>query len=438
MVLDYYKLQEQPFGVTPDARYLFMSRTHREALASLFYGIDAGCGFLSLIAAPGLGKTTLLFHLLHQLREKARTVFLFETIGTPMDLLRGLLIGLGVRDMEGSLVQLQLQLKEELVEQARQGKRVVVALDEAQNLDRPVLELVRMLSNFETPREKLIQIILSGQPQLADKMASPELEQLKQRISIFSYLKPLSHEDTGLYIAHRLRIAGYSFEAPLFSREALDMIAEYSNGVPRNVNNLCFNALALGCALHRNPIDHNVLGGVIDDLNFKRRRQKPVLTGQLSYKRASWKAPTVSFARGAHARFAGWMPKFALGLVTILMSAALYFAGHRQLTQKTAAVHAQSVESAPAAAPSSAADDPSAPRQTDSVKTVSVRPGQTLFEICLASFGSCDAEVLQNLRRFNPGLGNLDHIEVGQKIRIPPWEADFPNLADAHGETNTP
>src|SRR5271156_5841409 len=165
MVLDYFKLREQPFGVTPDARYLFLSSTHREALASLLYGIDEGCGFLALIARPGLGKTTLLYHALNQLREKALTVFLFQTVCTPLDLLRTLLMGLGAQDAQGSLVQMQLRVREVLVEQARLGKRVVVVIDEAQNLDDSVLELIRMLSNFETPREKMIQIVFSGQPQ---------------------------------------------------------------------------------------------------------------------------------------------------------------------------------------------------------------------------------------------------------------------------------
>ncbi len=197
MVLDYYKLREQPFGVTPDSRYLFLSATHREALASLLYGIEAGRGFIALIAKPGMGKTTLLFHALNQLRNKARTVFLFQTICTPVDLLRALLTDLGVRETQGSLIQMQLRLNELLVEQSRLGKRVVVVIDEAQNLDDSVLELVRMLSNFETSREKLIQIILSGQPQLAEKIASPELVQLRQRVSMFARLKPFSPEDDG-------------------------------------------------------------------------------------------------------------------------------------------------------------------------------------------------------------------------------------------------
>jgi general secretion pathway protein A len=274
MILPFYQLREQPFGVTPDSHYFFLSNTHREALASLLYGVDAGCGFLALIAAPGLGKTTLLFDALRSLRQNALTVFLFETVCTPIDLLRSLLTALGVKDAHGNLTRMQSRLREVLIEQAQLGKRVVVVLDEAQNLDPSVLEIIRMLSNFETPQQKLLQIILSGQPPLADKMASPGLEQLRQRISIFAHLEPFSREETQLYIEHRLRVAGYTFKTPLFTRDALTLIAEHSGGVPRTINNLCFNALSLGCALKKHPIDAELIREVIADLDVDRWKKK--------------------------------------------------------------------------------------------------------------------------------------------------------------------
>src|ERR1700683_3983114 len=162
MVLRHFKLREQPFGVTTDPRYLYGSATHREALSSLLYGLQSGLGFVTLIAKPGMGKTTLLFEVLRRLRDSARTVFLFQTISTPLDLFRALLIDLGVTDIPDNLVDMQAQLNELLVSQCATGKPLVVAIDEAQNLNESVLEAVRMLSNFETGRQKLMQIILSG------------------------------------------------------------------------------------------------------------------------------------------------------------------------------------------------------------------------------------------------------------------------------------
>jgi general secretion pathway protein A len=340
MVLDYFKLREQPFGVTPDARYLFLSSTHKEALGSLLYGIDEGCGFLALIASPGLGKTTLLFHALHQLREKALTVFLFQTVCTSIDLLRALLAGLGVQDTQGSPVQLQSRLKEVLVAQARLGKRVVVVIDEAQNLDDSVLELIRMLSNFETPQEKLIQIILSGQLELAEKIASPDLEQLRQRVSIFSKLTPFSREDTQLYIDHRLRVAGYTFAGPLFTRDALALIADASRGIPRNINNLCFNALSLAYALQRKPIDSEIIRSVIADRDLGRFRKRTSLD---LHSGASGQQALPSFrpAMRLSSRSRGLMQKFAVALAAILALGGVFVASRLWLGNR-ATMHAES------------------------------------------------------------------------------------------------
>jgi general secretion pathway protein A len=430
MVLDYFKLREQPFGVTPDARYLFLSSTHKEALGSLLYGIEEGCGFLALIASPGLGKTTLLFHALHQLREKALTVFLFQTVCTSIDLLRALLAGLGVQETQGSFMQLQSRLKDVLLAQARLGKRVVVLIDEAQNLDDSVLELIRTLSNFETPREKLIQIILSGQLELAEKIASPDLEQLRQRVSIFSELTPFSREDTQLYIDHRLRIAGYTFAEPLLTRDALALIADASHGVPRNINNLCFNALSLAYALHRKPIDSEIVRAVIADRDLGRFRKR---TSLASHPGESGRQAVPAFrpAKPTSSRSAGRFQNFAFALAAILALGGVLVASHWWLGNK-GPMHAQSKPPLVAPAPSDssppvlhAVSNPPLPADGESspaaphASTVSVKPGQTLIEICVASFGRCSPELLQEIRRLNPQMNNLDHIEPGQTIQLP-------------------
>jgi general secretion pathway protein A len=275
MVPRHFNLREQPFGVTPDPRYLYASSTHREALASLLYGVESGLGFVALTANPGMGKTTLLFEALRRMQETARTVFLFQTIATPIDLVRALLIDLGIKEVQGTLVELQTRLNEVLVEQATTGKRLIVVIDEAQNLDESVLEAVRMLSNFETARQKLMHIILAGQLQLADKLAQPQLLQLRQRISIFAHLEALSSVETAAYIQHRLRVAGHYSDESIFTSSALSLIAQASQGIPRNINNICFNSLTLGCALQRKTIDVDMIREVLTDLDFHSKSTPP-------------------------------------------------------------------------------------------------------------------------------------------------------------------
>jgi len=277
MFLDYYKLREQPFGVTPDPRYLFQSRTHREAMASLFCGVTGGRGFMAVIARPGMGKTTMLFQLAQRIDSTAKTIFLFQTHASPKDFLRSLMADLEIPDEDGDPVKIHSKLNQMLVREYRKGKRFVLIIDEAQNLDNSVLEVVRMLSNFENSAQKLIQIILSGQPQLARKLASPEMLQLRQRLSMVARLKPFNCEDTCLYVDHRLRTAGYDFRYPLFTSAATALIARSSEGIPRNINNICFNSLLLGRALERQEITREMVCDVLADLDLSSIEQEDPL-----------------------------------------------------------------------------------------------------------------------------------------------------------------
>jgi len=267
MFLEYYGLREQPFGVTPDPHYLYFSGMHREALSSLFYGIETGCAFLTLIAPPGLGKTTLLLHLLERLRRSTRTVFLFQTQCDSREFFRYLLTDLGVDASNQNMAQMHEALNSVLLSNARMGRRLVLIIDEAQNLKKSVLETVRLLSDFETPAAKLMQIVLSGQLQLAERLSHPDLMQLRQRISIASRLHPFTRVEMMLYIHHRLNVAGYS-GAPLFNCDALDQIVAHSGGVPRNINNICFNALTLGYAKRQKQITGSIVSEVLADLDI--------------------------------------------------------------------------------------------------------------------------------------------------------------------------
>ena len=266
MFLDFYKIREQPFDETPDPRYLYLSPTHREAIASLAYGLDAGKGFLALVAEPGMGKTTLVFHLLEWLRESARTVFLFQTQCGSHGLLCNLLADLGIDAQGKGLAWMHEQLKEVLINEARIGKRLVVFIDEAQNLSESALETVRLLSDFENPRSKLMQILLVGQPELAEKLARPAMAQLRQRVSILARLSPFIRSETEAYINHRLSVAG-SADRQLFTSEARAMIADWSRGVPRKINTLCFGALSLGYAMGKHKVDASVVREAISDLD---------------------------------------------------------------------------------------------------------------------------------------------------------------------------
>lgn len=268
MLLDHYGLREQPFGVTPNPRYLYLSPTHREALASLVYGIEAGRGFVSLIAKPGMGKTTLLFQLLERLGTSARTVFLFQTQCDAREFVRSVLTDLGIDAATDDLAGMQARLTSTLIAEMRADRRFVLVIDEAQNLEDSVLEVVRMLSNFETSRAKLMQIVLAGQPQLADKLARPSMVQLRQRVSIVSRLQPLSRVETSEYIDHRLAIAGYQ-GGSLFTPGARALIASASEGIPRNINNICFNALSLGYAAGGRTVDSRVVQEVTADLDLE-------------------------------------------------------------------------------------------------------------------------------------------------------------------------
>jgi general secretion pathway protein A len=295
----YFGLREQPFGVTPDPRFLYLSAAHREALASLYYGIEASRGFLGLIAKPGMGKTTILFHLLEKFRNTARTAFLFQTQCTSREFMRFLLAELGYESDGQDFVRMHEEFNRRLLQEARAGNRFIVVIDEAQNLEPSVLETVRLLSDFETPRAKLMHIVLAGQPELADKLASPGLAQLRQRVSIVHGLEPLSAEEIKNYIEHRLRIAGYEGN-PLFTPDAYEGIARFTEGIPRNINNFCFNALSLACALQKKIVDSDAVKEVIADLDIsKLTSDVPAEVVDMAYPR-SRDSSTVASGQNGH------------------------------------------------------------------------------------------------------------------------------------------
>jgi N-acetylmuramoyl-L-alanine amidase/type II secretory pathway predicted ATPase ExeA len=258
MFLDFYGLREQPFGVTPDPAYLYPSHTHCEALDSLTEAILGDRGFLALIAEPGMGKTTLLYQLLEGLRDKARAAYLFQTQCNSREFFQYLLNELGIDATDMGLVAMHNKLNEILFSEMLAGKRFVLIVDEAQNLDEATLETIRLLSNFETPHSKLLQIVLAGQPQFWEKLRQKQMAQLLQRITMVQRLEALKPEETAGYVNHRLRVAGHCGEG-LFEAGALAAVTERSEGVPRNINKICFRALLEAYARGRHTVTAEIV-----------------------------------------------------------------------------------------------------------------------------------------------------------------------------------
>jgi general secretion pathway protein A len=293
MFLEFYKLHEQPFGVTPDPRFLYFGSTHREALASLLYAVECKRGFSALVAEPGMGKTSLLFRMLESLHGKARTAFLFQTEGDSRELLRSMLRDLGINATSQDATAMHEALNEGLLQELHAGRQVVVVIDEAQNLDEKVLETVRLLSNFETSTQKLMHIVLAGQPGLATKLSEPRMTQLRQRVSNLIRLEPFRREESIQYIEHRLRAAGHDGPS-IFSLDALDTIARASQGIPRNINSLCFQALSIGFATQSRLIGGEILREVAADLDFApTRKNRASVHEPVAWPPRGWEQPPI-------------------------------------------------------------------------------------------------------------------------------------------------
>ena len=242
MYAAFYGLEEEPFNITPDPRFLYLNNTYQEALAALGYGIQARKGFLSLIGEAGTGKTTLLRHLLDTLDPSVRTVLLMNPTVSFDEILEYILVELGIpTDATGKLGRFH-RLNEFLIEHARAGGNVALLIDEAQDLDENVLEQLRLLSNLETAREKILQILFAGQPELETKFANPALRQLRQRVTLRVRLRPLAPAEVAAYVRTRLERAGAT-DLALFADAALEQVAALSHGIPRVINVLCDAAL---------------------------------------------------------------------------------------------------------------------------------------------------------------------------------------------------
>ncbi|MCF8039843.1 MAG: AAA family ATPase [Desulfohalobiaceae bacterium] len=316
MYLDYYGLHREPFHITPDPYFFYLSPSHKEAFASMIYGLKNRKGFMAITGEVGLGKTTVLRTFLEQWakKRKVKTVFIFNTDISFKGLLKIILEELGVEhpflpEQEGKhewvqgdreeVFELVQVLHKALIKEYQDGQNVILIIDEAQNMPLKTLESLRMLSNLETAKDKLLQIFLIGQPELDEKLKRNELRQLRQRIAIRAALKPLSKHESYEYIKSRLKKSG-ALASTIFSSRALKKIYSFSRGIPRNINILCDNALVTGFGAGRKKINPRIVKEVQADL------------------------------QGENLRLASWKWGYACALSLLLLSVLGWFSPYRQ------------------------------------------------------------------------------------------------------------
>lgn len=274
MYCAYYGLKEKPFNVTSDPGFFFLSRRHKEALSHLLYGVSQRKGIIVLTGEIGTGKTTLCRFFLNQVSPDVKTAFILNPDFSQLQLLESIVRDFGISPKKSSRLGMVWELNKFLLSESESGNNIVLILDEAQNLKPGQLEQIRLLSNLETEKDKLLQVILVGQPELNQKLNLHDLRQLRQRIMVRFHITPLELDEVKSYIAHRLKIAEAK-RVPEFMDEAIALIWNFSSGVPRVINMLCDRSLLAGFVAGTHIIDSNIVYKCIEEL-------KPYCVGERS------------------------------------------------------------------------------------------------------------------------------------------------------------
>ncbi len=431
MYCDFFGFNEKPFDVTPDPRFLFLTPGHREALASLIYGIHERRGFIAIVGEVGTGKTTLLNSVLRQIENEVelRVGVIFNTDLDFNSMLAMALVDLKIAKPGERLSKANLlhRLNEFAIRQLSRGGNVVLMVDEAQNLDASAMENLRLLSNLETYRTKLIQIVLSGQPELDIKLSQPGLRQLNQRISLKRYITPLREKETYDYIQHRLTIAGYSGPT-LFDTPGQELIWEYSQGVPRKINILCDNALLIGYGLQQKTIEATMIEEAIRDLTVSlfvstddvpaaeaepevTPRETPVPSSEI---RVPVPVPVAAYpiqVSGAPQRRV--MPsRVAMAAGVVLAAGGIFFAG---LFLGSSQLAGPSLGTSPSPV---VINEPLVSEAKGS-KAVVVKKGDHLTGIITRTYGRFDTSLLNSVLQKNSDIQDPDVIQVGQVVKLP-------------------
>jgi type II secretory pathway predicted ATPase ExeA len=435
----HFGFTENPFRLTPDPHYLYLSEGHKEALASLIWGVQARTGFVAVLGEAGTGKTTLLRHLLGRIDQTVKTVNILNTNVAFEEMLDFVLRDLGIECAGPSKTEALEAFNHFVHAEFDAGRNVVILVDEAQNLSATALEELRLLSNFETTKVKLVQIILAGQPRLSAMLANSELQQIRQRLSLVCALDPLTPRDTAAYIAHRLRVAGYRGKR-LFTKRAAFAVWKHSHGIPRLINVICGNALIATYGAGRMRIGSRLVRAIATDLERALKvtlpRQPPprwrwrmaaaltlILAGLgvepllSQHFTTIWRAPSqLTYESSSVPRNSRLAPAESIvdGASPVLLR-----------TQDT------SLDSPPARSPTRDYDslllqllrarvpEPLIRDPVPQLKRLTVRPGDTLSSMATSVYGEASPLVLDLVMHANPELKSLDRISVGQQLVFP-------------------
>jgi general secretion pathway protein A len=422
MYNNYFGFRESPFSITPDPRFFYTNPVYLEAYANLRYGIEAKKGFIVITGEVGTGKTTLLRKLLRSLEDTVHSVFIFNTYLTFPELLQITLHDLGLAPKDASKVTMLQELNDYLIKQLKQGHTVAMLIDEAQNLSAEVLEDLRLLSNLETDREKLLQIVLVGQPELEAKLDQPTIRQLKQRVALQCRLDPLKDEEVGPYIDFRLRAAGYEGKG-LFHRDAIQQIAFYSKGIPRLMNIICDGALLIAYAESRKIVPADIIKQVARDLRIGSEAQitnaDPTLallapdTKRQTFIRKPPKAVPEHKARlFARAGVGTALLILFLVVVAIVIDPRNILVSIAGKSLKVVE-HNLNQESVPKKANAEVEF-----KRKD--QRVVIQYGSTIYKIAIDAYGTNTVLGMDLIKEFNPQIKDLNWVSAGQELLLPP------------------
>jgi general secretion pathway protein A len=470
MYLKYYNFRREPFQITPDPEFLFLSPSHKEAMASIIYGIEGKKGFIAIVGGVGVGKTTILRSYLEKIdRNTAKIIYIFNANLSFKSLLQTIYQELGIVPRTDDIFLMVNQLNEVLIEHYKKGNTVVLIIDEAQNMPVETLENLRMLSNLETATDKLIQIVLIGQPEFNDKLDLYELRQLKQRIAIRTTILPLTRIESERYIRHRLSKVMLR-DDPVLTQWAVKEIVRYSKGIPRVINIVCDNAFITGYGYQKKPVTARIVREICADFDSNKNKEHEEKT-EYFFRWKTAAAIAVVFATiGAF-----WLSPYRDGTWDRLLAQVRQLREEPSSSRPADEARTPDATSDPAVLSASAAAPPGAPvsapleaaaqpgpettalaaSETGAARTdagreaaasgspvvtqvasqplssnpsalspgkqgpVVVEKGDTLSRLIIDKYGFYDKDLLQKVKNENPDIKDVNRIYVGDKIVLP-------------------